>query len=448
MSCEIAKLRPVLPIKKVIGLNELAERVRDDLRFLGHNPNNWQVARKAENGVYQVVIVGGGMAGMAAAFALLKVGIFNINIIDQQPSGREGPWSTYARMKALRTSKKWIGPSVGMPSLTFQSWYEAQFGSFAWELLVKIPTHLWMEYLCWFKKMLKFPIQNEVKLISIAPEGEYLRLELSNGTVLTEKLVLATGLNGFGGYVVPDFIHSVPKSHWTHTNEPIDFDALKGKRVAIIGGGDAGFDAAGTALENGAKSVDLHIRRKELPVENVTIGSNFVLSNGEYGLCSDDEKAEIFTYIFDMGLPPPNETLLRVEKFSNFHLHTETDFEKILKKFDFYILATGPAIDGTKQPEISPFIHNILHWNDKGYNHPKIAKFPYLGRYFEFLEKTKGSAPFLNKIHCFNHASLISHGGLGSGIALVGVGAQLLAQGIKNDIFLKTTKDEYLSIFR
>lgn len=448
MACEIAKLRQLTPMKKIIGLKELEERVQDDLRFLGYDPNNWQPAGRIENGLYQVVIIGGGMAGMAAAFALLKVGVFNINIFDQQPSGKEGPWGTCARMNALRTSKKWIGPSVGMPSLTFQSWYEAQFGSFAWELLVKIPTHLWMEYLCWFRKMLKFPIQNDVRLISITPEGKYLKLNLSDRAVLTEKLILATGLNGFGGYVIPDFMQHIPKNHWAHTNEQIDFDVLKEKRVAIIGGGDAGFDAAGTALESGAKSVDLHIRRKTLPVENVTIGSNFVLSNGEYGLCSDDEKAEIFNYIFDMGLPPPNETLLRVEKFSNFHLHTETDFEKILKKFDFYILAAGPAIDGAKQPEISPFIHHILHWKDKGYNYPKLAKFPYLGKYFEFLEKKKDVAPFLKNIHCFNHASVISHGGLGSGIALIGVGAQLLAQGIRNDFFLRTTKNKYLSIFR
>ncbi|MBI5273367.1 MAG: NAD(P)/FAD-dependent oxidoreductase [Chlamydiia bacterium] len=435
-------------MRRTIGLQELEGRVRDDLRFLGYHPNNWQTARRGKNGLYQVVIIGGGMAGMAAAFALLKVGIFNIVMVDQQPAGKEGPWDTYARMKALRTSKKWIGPSVGMPSLTFQSWYEAQFGSFAWELLRKIPTHLWMEYLSWFKKMLKFPLQNDTKLISITREEEYLKLELSNGTIITEKLVLATGLNGFGGYIIPDFMQHVPKSHWAHTNEQIDFAALQGKRIAIIGGGDAGLDAAGTALEQGAKSVDLHIRRKALPVENVTIGSNFVLSNGEYGLCSDDEKDEIFRYIFDTGLSPPNESLLRVEKFPNFKLHTETDFEKILKNFDFYILATGPAIDGSKQPEIAPFNDQVLHWGDQGYNHPKVAKFPYLGKYFEFLEKEKGAAPFLKDIHCFNHASVISHGGLGSGIALIGVGAQLLAQGIRNDSFIKTTKNEYLSMFR
>ena len=36
---------------------------------------------------------------------------------------------------------------------------------------------------------------------------------------------------------VPAFIReSVPRSLYAHTSEPIDFGALKGKRVAILGG--------------------------------------------------------------------------------------------------------------------------------------------------------------------------------------------------------------------
>ena len=60
----------------------------------------------------------------------------------------------------------------------------------------------------------------------------------------------------------------IPKSHWAHTNELIDFEALKGKRVAIIGGGDAGFDAARIALDHHAKSADMFIRRPVLPTVN------------------------------------------------------------------------------------------------------------------------------------------------------------------------------------
>lgn len=448
MTFEVTQFFRANQQEPIIGLEELESRVHSDLRYLGYNLNNWQNIEGKKNNQYQVVIIGAGMAGAAAAFELLKIGVFNIKILDEQPFEKEGPWGTYARMKTLRTSKKWIGPSVGMPNLTFQAWYEAQFGKFAWELLTKIPTDLWKEYLFWFRRILRIPVQNNTKLISISPEQNYLKLNLSNGTVLTEKVVLATGLSGFGGCAIPDFINQIPKKKWSHTNEPIDFDPLIGKRIAVIGGGDAGFDAAGTALENGAKSVDIHIRRKALPKENVTLGSNFVLSNGEYDLCTDNEKFEVFKYIFDMGISPPKESVLRVKKFPNFRLHTGVNFHKVLGKFDFYIVATGSLIDGTKQPELSSFIDNVLFWKDMGYRHEKIENFPYLGKSFEFLEKKEGTAPFLKNIHCFNHASVINHGGLGSGIALIGVGAQHLAKGIKNDFFVKTTKSQYLSRFR
>ncbi len=248
-------------------------------------------------------------------------------------------------MKTLRTPKNWMGPSIGIPSLTFQSWYEARFGKFAWELLTKIPTHLWMEYLCWFKKVLKLPTQNDAQLLKIIPEKNHFKLVLSNQTVLTEKVVLATGLSGFGGGEIPDFMQSIPKSRWAHTNGggkgQIDFDALKGKQIAIIGGGDAGFDAAATALEHGAASVDLHIRRKTLP--KIDLMHGFFANHAEYHMLSDQEKFNIFSYVYDQGLPPPFESILRAEKFPNFYFHSECDLGKIPSGFDFYILATGPC---------------------------------------------------------------------------------------------------------
>ncbi len=60
-------------------------------------------------------------------------------------------------------------------------------------------------------------------------------------------------------------------------------------------------------------------------------------------------------------------------------------------------------------------MEEILLWQDKGFHHRKVGKFPYLGANFEFLEKRKGDATFLNNIYCFNYASAISHGGLAGG---------------------------------
>ncbi len=65
-------------MKNTFGINELEERIDDELRFIRCHPQNWEKIENRDNGVYQVIIVGGGMAGMATAFALLKIGVFNI----------------------------------------------------------------------------------------------------------------------------------------------------------------------------------------------------------------------------------------------------------------------------------------------------------------------------------------------------------------------------------
>lgn len=58
---------------------------------------------------------------------------------------------------------------------------------------------------------------------------------------------------------------SVPRQLYAHTSEPIDFDALRGKRVAILGGGASAFDNAQHALGRGAGEVHVYVRRQELP---------------------------------------------------------------------------------------------------------------------------------------------------------------------------------------
>ena len=107
------------------GLAELEQRVRDDLACLCYPPANWVAPTTAEGEeqVHDVVIIGGGMCGLVASFALIGAGIRNIRIFDRSPVGFEGPWLTYARMETLRSPKQLIGPAYGMASLTFRAWY-------------------------------------------------------------------------------------------------------------------------------------------------------------------------------------------------------------------------------------------------------------------------------------------------------------------------------------
>ena len=45
------------------------------------------------------------------------------------------------------------------------------------------------------------------------------------------------------------------------------------------------------------------------------------------------------------------------------------------------------------------------------------ARFAYLGRGFEFIERSAGAAPGLGNIHCFNWGVTVSHGAVAGDIA-------------------------------
>jgi cation diffusion facilitator CzcD-associated flavoprotein CzcO len=63
-----------------------------------------------------VAIIGAGMAGLAAAFALKRLGISNVRLFDRAPRGCEGPWVTYARMQTLRSPPELTGPTLAWRS--------------------------------------------------------------------------------------------------------------------------------------------------------------------------------------------------------------------------------------------------------------------------------------------------------------------------------------------
>ncbi len=418
-----------------MSLESLEKKILRELAMINYPPSRWRIAEPVD--MHDVVIIGGGMAGMMAAFALLKQGISKIQIIDAAEEGKEGPWDIYARMKTLRSPKHWRGPAIDFPSLTPQAWYEAKYGSDAWEKLGKISTADWMEYLKWYRNVLKLPIQNSVSVTAIVPENGHFRLKLSNGEISTRKVVLATGMSGFGGYRVPSFIHEVPKERWAHTSEFIDFPAIKGQRIAIVGAGSSGFDNAAEALENGAESVDMYMRRARLPNVNKEKSLYYPgMFHGFYHL-PDEEKWKIYTLSSENGVPPPKEALDRIHKFHNFRIHCQKNLQKF-GDFDFIILATGYDLDGAKQPELGGFMDKILLWKDRGFTqHSRMGNFPYLGPHFEFLEKTPGTAPYLKDLHCFNRAATLSHASLSGDIPGIPIGAARLAEGIAIDFLLR-----------
>src|SRR5258708_36765599 len=77
--------------------------VADDLEHLGLPPKDWLPIHFGPDGapMADVLVVGAGMCGIAAAAALRFKGVHRVRIIDQSAPGQEGPWVTTARMRTL-----------------------------------------------------------------------------------------------------------------------------------------------------------------------------------------------------------------------------------------------------------------------------------------------------------------------------------------------------------
>lgn len=443
------------------GLVAHEQRLKKDLQLLELPAKSW-VPPHVHKGqrVRDVIFIGAGMCGLAGAARLMLSGVDNIVLYDAAPKGFEGPWETFARMKTLRSPKTLAGPALGLPALTFRAWFEAQQGETAFDELGKISKGQWMDYLRWYRDVLALPVVNETRMTAIADEGDGLvaiTLEDAQGERVEycRHLVLATGRSGLGGGAVPAFIQKLDRRFWAHSADDIDFAALAGQRVAVIGAGASAMDNAATALEAGAASVDMLIRRKDMPRVNKMTGiSSQGVVHGMRHL-PDAWKYRFNDYVNTQQVPPPRSSTLRVTRHKNARLFlgcpvtgiTETgdhvtittphgDFEA-----DFVIAATGFRNDFNGRSEFAAIAPHIRTWRDgiyqpsMGASHPFMTDAPYLGEAFEFTEKEAGACPMLARIHCFNDAAMLSHGKLSGDIPAISAGADRLMRGIVSELF-------------
>lgn len=437
-----------------MNLAEHEARVAHDLATLNHGAPDWLIPR---DGVIDVVIVGGGQSGLAAAFALQRERIANILILDENPAGFEGPWDTYARMRTLRTPKELTGIDLGIPSLTFRAWWEAQHGAEGWAAIGKIPRRDWMAYLRWYRAVLGLPVRNDTRLDLIEPLSHGIhRLRLHDGsTLLARKVVLATGIQGGGQWHVPRFIaEQLPRDRYAHTSEPIDYAALAGKRIAILGGGASAFDNAATALEAGVAAAHVHIRRPALPRVNVI---RFMEANGfipRFPALDDAAKYEVMASFFGRNQPPTTDMFDHAASFPGFALHTGSPWLDVaaagdavqvttpqgMLDYDFLVLSTGLVTDCALRPELAMVAPGIARWADRytppaAIANPVLDAHPYLGPGFEFLPRRPEDAAAVHGLYAFNYAALISHGL--SAAALSGLKHALprLAAGVADQLF-------------
>ena len=221
------------------SLAGLEARFRRDLELLTLPPvKDWLEPRlhRRYGQVADVAIVGAGMAGLAAAFALKCQAVRSLRVFDRAPEGLEGPWATTARMETLRSPPELSGPSFQFASLTFRAWFEAHFGADAWGKLYRIPRLQWMNYLRWYRRMIDVPVENGTELIDIGGNGELVVLTLRSpsGTrrIAARRVVLANGRDGLGGRYTPEVFRRLDPRFVMHSLGEIDFTTCAARASA------------------------------------------------------------------------------------------------------------------------------------------------------------------------------------------------------------------------
>jgi FAD-dependent urate hydroxylase len=321
----------------------------------------------------------------------------------------------------------------GLPGLSFQAWYEARHGIAAYDALDRIPRIDWAAYLDWYREKLGISVHYGTRLVRIVPSVGHFRvyLERDGRTTIetTRKIILANGFAGNGPYIPDVLSQKFPKDLYAHTAEPINFEALRGKSVAVLGSAASAFDAAAVALESGAREVHLFARRKTLAALPVIRGRLYPGAYDNYGALPDALRWQQAVRFLREGSTPPADSISRATRFPDFHLHlgapwssAEPHGRRLLATtpqgqiaFDFAIAATGYGVDLAARPELSDFAHEILLWRDRftpaqEERDDVLAVYPYLGAGHEYLEKVPGSAPYLKDIHVFNPAAFVSFG--------------------------------------
>ncbi len=443
------------------NLAELEADAARDLALIAHPRMEWlQPKTSGGRPVLDVLIVGGGQCGVVTAFALLREKVRNILVIDRAPEGREGPWLTYARMPNLRSWKDQSGPDLGIPSLTYQAWHEAQFGVASWDKLTLIPKEQWNDYLLWFRRVTGVTVRNGVEAGRIVPARTddglpCLSVETSAGPMLARKVVLATGQEDAGRWWMPEFVAALPADLRAHSADGIDFARLRSKVVAVLGAGASAFDNAATALEHGAAEVHLFCRRAEPQLVQPYRWLTFAGFLQAMHAMPDEWRWRFMSHVLGLREAFPQETWNRCARFPNFRMHVGrpwTDarvaedgrvrIETPRGPFaaDFLICGTGVRMDFAAVPALAGFAHNIACWSDRyapppGEADERLGAFPYLAPDYGFTEREPGATPWIRDIHLFGIATTMSFGPAGASINAMVYAVPRLAAGITRGLF-------------
>ncbi|MEU0194989.1 ArsO family NAD(P)H-dependent flavin-containing monooxygenase [Streptomyces afghaniensis] len=175
----------------------------------------------------QVVIVGGGQAGLAAGYHLRRQGL-DFTVLDANPAPG-GSWQhMWDSLHLFSPAEHSSLPGRLMPAQTGETYPDA--------------GHV-VDYFADYEKRYDLPVQHGTRVDAVRRDGDRLLVEADTGTWRARAVISATGI-----WSRP-FVPAVPgrslfggrQLHTVNYRSPADF---AGQRVVVVGGGNSGAQIA------------------------------------------------------------------------------------------------------------------------------------------------------------------------------------------------------------
>jgi putative flavoprotein involved in K+ transport len=175
-----------------------------------------------EPSVYDVIVIGGGQAGLAAGYYLRRSGLTHV-ILDAQ-EGPGGAWRHGWDSLALFSPAQWSSlPGWIMPGGTHE--YPGRDAVLA--------------YMAEYERRYNLPVHRPVRVSAVRPESDSLLLDTDSGIYTTRTVISATG--SWEQPYIPHYpgrdLFRGMQIHSAYYRSPAPF---AGKRVLIVGGGNSG----------------------------------------------------------------------------------------------------------------------------------------------------------------------------------------------------------------
>jgi thioredoxin reductase len=116
-------------------------------------------------------------------------------------------------------------------------------------------------YADWFTERLVPGVQ-DLTVTSVTPDGDGFKVEFAEESpVFARQVIVATGLLPYTR--IPSALSGLPADLMTHTSAHRDLDQFRGRRVAVIGGGQSALQTAALLHETGA-DVQVIVRKEQI----------------------------------------------------------------------------------------------------------------------------------------------------------------------------------------